>query len=153
MTIVPFSTPHLDKFTSFAQVNLICTSCITMNIVLWSTPHLYKFDLNCTHCIANEYCTVIHPSFVQVWPHLHKVHNYAVFHPSFVQVRPHLHRLPNIWTLYCVPPLICTSCITVLFHPSSSQVRPHLHKLHNKWLLYHFPPLICTSSTSFAQGA
>jgi len=52
---------------------------------------------------------------------------------------------------YCVPPLICTSCITneycTVFHPSFAQAGCHLHKLHNKWILYCVPQfdVICTS--------
>jgi len=98
-------------------------------------PHLHKL---------HDYCTVFHPSFVQVWHQLHKLHNknnivlcstpllhklykkWTLFHPSFAQVQHHLHKLHDK-ILYCVPPLICTSCITneycmAEFHPSSAQM-------------------------------
>ena len=42
--------------------------------------------------------------------------------------------------LYCVPPLIFTSCITVLFHPSSAQVWGHLHKLQRNEYCTVFHP-------------
>ena len=94
-TFVLSFNPHLHKF------DLICKSCITMNIVPSFNRHLHKFDIVCTSwittafhssfaqsCITNEYCT-------EFPPHLHKLHNkwilfnkwilYLEVHPQFAR--------------------------------------------------------------------
>ena len=41
----------------------------------YKDPHLCKFGVICK---TNEYCIVFCPSFIQVWPHLHRLHNVSL---------------------------------------------------------------------------
>ena len=90
-------------------------------------------------------CTVFHPSFSQVQPHQHKLHSKIVLCSTL-----HLYKLHNKWILYCVPPLIFTSCITVLWSI------PHLHKfkvIYTSCKTNEYCTLVCTTLTLFAQVA
>jgi len=70
MNIVLCSTPHFYKLHNCTVVHpsspqvwgrLHKLQNKRIIIVLCTTPHLYKFDLICTSCIANQYCTVSTP--------------------------------------------------------------------------------------------